>query len=78
MSFVAFSSLPTGLLVELGANASNALLAMMGAGAASVRVWAILTRQPQDRIKRLMAFGAAVGGGLLILFVLVDLILEGG
>jgi len=67
-----------GLLSNFALSTAQALLAMAGAGAVLLRTWAVLVGKPENEIRWWTAFGSAVGLGLMILFVLVDLALEGG
>lgn len=66
------------LLVEFASEAGGALIVISGVGSGCFRVWAILTRKPADTIRWWTATGAVIGAGILILFVLVDLLVEGG
>jgi hypothetical protein len=67
-----------GLLAELGQSAAEAFAVMATAGGICFRSWAVLARKPEDRLNWWSAVGAGVGVGIMILFVLVDLLAEGG
>jgi hypothetical protein len=66
-----------GLLGNFALSTAQALLAMAGAGAVLFRTWAVLSGKSENEIRWWTAFGSAVGLGLMILFVLVDLVTEG-
>jgi len=67
-----------GLLTKFALGAAEAFLAMSGVGASCFRAWAILTRRSPEGVRWWTTMGFIVGGAVLILFVLVDLMVEGG
>ncbi|HSS04267.1 MAG TPA: hypothetical protein VLK89_03635 [Solirubrobacterales bacterium] len=76
MSLVVPDVAPIAVLTEFVSSIAGTVVGVSGVVAGSTRAWAVLTREPHERIERMTAIGFVAGAVCAIAIVCIDAILE--